>query len=82
MAKFCAHRAPLFAGSRIASYISLRPSMKGVCSTLLPTREVNPYHLLGHKSPRRKRQYSKLLVLTGKDARRLRRAAPYLKDKD
>jgi ribosomal protein L35 len=36
-------------------------------------------HLLGHKSPRRKRQYSKLLVLTGKDARRLRRAAPYMK---
>ncbi len=39
-------------------------------------------HLLGYKSPRRKRQYSKLLVLTGKDARRLRRAAPYMKDKD
>ena len=37
---------------------------------------------LGHKSPRRKRQYSKLLVLTGKDARRLRRAAPYMKEKD
>ncbi|HEY8738336.1 MAG TPA: 50S ribosomal protein L35 [Candidatus Dormibacteraeota bacterium] len=38
-------------------------------------------HLLGHKSARRKRQYSKLLVLTGKDARRLRRIAPYLEGK-
>jgi len=39
-------------------------------------------HLLGHKNPRRKRQYSKLLVLSGKDARRIRRVAPYLKEKD
>jgi large subunit ribosomal protein L35 len=39
-------------------------------------------HLLGHKSPRRKRQYSKLLVLTGKDAKRLRRLGPYLKEKE
>ncbi|MDQ6710737.1 MAG: 50S ribosomal protein L35 [Candidatus Dormibacteraeota bacterium] len=38
-------------------------------------------HLLGHKSARRKRQYSKLLLLTGKDARRLRRVAPYLEGK-
>ncbi|TMF57552.1 MAG: 50S ribosomal protein L35 [Chloroflexi bacterium] len=35
-------------------------------------------HLLGHKSPRRKRQYSKLLSLTTVDARRIRRVAPYL----
>ena len=39
-------------------------------------------HLLEHKSPRRKRQYSKLLILSGKDARRLRRVAPYLKEKE
>ena len=39
-------------------------------------------HLLGHKSPRRKRQYSKLLILSGKDAKRIRRVAPYLKEKD
>lgn len=38
-------------------------------------------HLLGHKSARRKRQYSKLLVLSGKDARRIRRVGPYLKEK-
>jgi large subunit ribosomal protein L35 len=38
-------------------------------------------HLLGHKSARRKRQYSKLLVLTGKDARRVLRSAPYLEGK-
>jgi large subunit ribosomal protein L35 len=36
-------------------------------------------HLLSHKTPRRKRQYAKLLILTGADARRVRRAAPYLK---
>ncbi len=35
-------------------------------------------HLLGHKSPRRKRQYSKLLILKSADARRIRRSAPYL----
>ncbi len=35
-------------------------------------------HLLSHKTPRRKRQYQKLLVLKGGDARRVRRAAPYL----
>ena len=34
-------------------------------------------HLLSHKSSRRKRQYHKLLTLTGGDARRIRRAAPY-----
>ncbi len=39
-------------------------------------------HLLGHKSPRRKRQYSKLLILTAKDAKRIRRAAPYLKERE
>ena len=39
-------------------------------------------HLLAHKSPRRKRQYSKLLVLSGKDLKRIRRVAPYLKEKD
>ncbi len=34
-------------------------------------------HLLTRKSPRRKRQYSKLLILRGGDARRTRRAVPY-----
>jgi large subunit ribosomal protein L35 len=34
-------------------------------------------HLLGHKSARRKRQYSKLLILTGGAARQVRRALPY-----
>ena len=35
-------------------------------------------HLLSHKSARRKRQYSKLIQLQLGDARRIRRAAPYL----
>jgi large subunit ribosomal protein L35 len=35
-------------------------------------------HLLAHKSQRRKRQYAKLLILKSADARRVRRAAPYL----
>jgi len=35
-------------------------------------------HLLTGKSPRRKRQYSKLVVLKSGDARRVRRAMPYL----
>ncbi len=35
-------------------------------------------HLLAHKSQKRKRQYAKLLVLKSTDARRLRRAAPYM----
>ncbi len=35
-------------------------------------------HLLTRKSPRRKRQYAKLLILSAADARRVRRAAPYL----
>ena len=39
-------------------------------------------HLLGHKSPRRKRQYSKLLILSGKDLKKIRRVAPYLKEKE
>ena len=34
-------------------------------------------HLLGHKSPRRKRQYSKLVILQGGDAAIVRRALPY-----
>ena len=37
-------------------------------------------HLLSHKRPRRKRQYSKLLVMQGKEGRRIKRAAPYLKE--
>jgi large subunit ribosomal protein L35 len=35
-------------------------------------------HLLTGKSPRRKRQYAKLIVMRAKDAQRVRRAAPYL----
>lgn len=35
-------------------------------------------HLLTGKSQRRKRQYSKLLILKSGDARRIRRALPYL----
>jgi ribosomal protein L35 len=35
-------------------------------------------HLLTGKSPRRKRQYSKLVVLKSGDARMVRRAMPYL----
>ena len=34
-------------------------------------------HLLAHKSPRRKRQYSKLVILQGGDAAVVRRALPY-----
>ena len=35
-------------------------------------------HLLTGKSPRRKRQYAKLIMVGAKDAKRVRRAAPYL----
>jgi large subunit ribosomal protein L35 len=34
-------------------------------------------HLLSHKSQRRKRQYSKLLILTKGAVRQVRRALPY-----
>jgi len=34
-------------------------------------------HLLVHKSARRKRQYSKLVILRGGDAAIVRRALPY-----
>ena len=34
-------------------------------------------HLLSHKSQRRKRQYTKLLILTKGAARQVRRALPY-----